>query len=278
MRITSITPAYNAAQDLTGAIQSVREQGHDDIEMVIVDDGSRDETLEIAWALAADDPRVSVQTQPNQGPAAARNAGLRAATGDLVCFLDADDRYAPGFFGSALEIMARLPRCMAVECAVELLDCPFDLTDRQREAVHRSLPGNLILRRAAVELLGGFPVAEAFRGEAAGEDSVFCLALKRWFHVERVTTPFFRHQVRAGGHLERFLERSREEDGRLVFEQKTEEEESGAISAATRAYLRDIETRMQAARFNKRQPQTAQPQGKPRSDKPKSGPRITLRS
>ena len=272
MRITSITPAYNAAEDLAGAVQSVRDQEHGDIEIVIVDDGSRDSTLEVAWGLAAEDPAIVVLTQPNQGPAAARNAGLRAATGDLVCFLDADDRYAPGFYAAASETMARLPYCMAVECAVDLVDCDLALTEKQREAVHNSLPGNLILRRAAVELLGGFPVAEAFRGEAAGEDSVFRLALGRWFHVERIATPFFRHQVRPGGHLERFLTRSREENGRLLFDQKTAEEDSGAIDAAIRSYLRDIETRLQAARQTKRQPRAAA-QAAPKTP----GPRITLR-
>ena len=90
--VSVIMPVYNAAKWMRRGIDSVLQQTHCDLELIAVDDGSQDESLAILAACAHADPRVRVLRQPvNGGVAAARNAGIAAAHGDYIAFLDADD-------------------------------------------------------------------------------------------------------------------------------------------------------------------------------------------
>lgn len=90
--VSVIMPAYNAEQFIDRAIHSVLRQSVDDIELVVVDDASTDKTIEIVSGIADNDDRVKlVRSASNQGPAAARNAGIRVANGEFIAFNDADD-------------------------------------------------------------------------------------------------------------------------------------------------------------------------------------------
>lgn len=91
-RFTVVIPAYNAAATLARAIESVRAQTWPAHEILIVDDGSTDDTADIARQFGAP---VRLIQQANQGVSVARNAGAAAATGDWLAFLDADDWYTP---------------------------------------------------------------------------------------------------------------------------------------------------------------------------------------
>lgn len=91
--VSVVVPVYNAADTLGEAVASVLAQTLDDWELVIVDDGSTDESFAVASAF--DDPRLRIVRQANRGLAGARNAGIRASTGSLVAFLDADDTWRP---------------------------------------------------------------------------------------------------------------------------------------------------------------------------------------
>jgi len=93
--VTVILAAFNGADYLAEAIDSVRRQTLRDWRLIVVDDGSADATPEIAAACAAQDDRISVIRQANAGVAAARNTGLRAATTRWVALLDHDDMYLP---------------------------------------------------------------------------------------------------------------------------------------------------------------------------------------
>ncbi len=94
--VSVIMPVYNAAAWLRRSVESVLTQSHRKLELVAVDDGSRDESLTILETFAGRDDRVRIQRQPsNGGVASARNAGLAAAQGDYVAFLDADDWWHP---------------------------------------------------------------------------------------------------------------------------------------------------------------------------------------
>ena len=91
-------PAYNAERYLAEAIESVRLQSLADWELLLVDDGSTDGTRAIAADFAARDPRIHLLASAldRNGAAAARNAGIAAARGDYICFLDSDDLFEPG--------------------------------------------------------------------------------------------------------------------------------------------------------------------------------------
>lgn len=91
--ISVVMPVFNGEQYLSEAVESVSVQSLRDWELIIVDDGSTDATPEILCTLQ--DPRITTIRQENLGPAAARNAGLDAAQGKFIAFLDADDLYLP---------------------------------------------------------------------------------------------------------------------------------------------------------------------------------------
>ncbi|MBU2538379.1 MAG: glycosyltransferase [Proteobacteria bacterium] len=90
--VSVIIPTYNRAVFLARAIDSVLSQSYPDFELIVVDDGSTDETQAL---LASYGENLKVLRQENRGPAAARNAGIRAARHPLLAFLDSDDQFAP---------------------------------------------------------------------------------------------------------------------------------------------------------------------------------------
>ncbi len=89
-------PAYNAAQTVLASMRSALAQSHSHVELIVVDDRSTDDTWQLIQQLAAMDPRVvALRLERNQGVAMARNAGIDAATGRYIAFLDSDDCWHP---------------------------------------------------------------------------------------------------------------------------------------------------------------------------------------
>ena len=93
--VSVIIPAFNALETLAATLASVRAQTHVNLEIIVVDDGSRDDTALLARRIAEDDPRIRVLRQANAGVAAARNHGIQEAHGQYLAFIDADDLWAP---------------------------------------------------------------------------------------------------------------------------------------------------------------------------------------
>jgi glycosyltransferase involved in cell wall biosynthesis len=100
-RFTVVMPAYNTGSLVAHAIRSVLRQTCDDFELIVVDDGSTDQTAATVRAFTAD-RRVRVIEQSNRGPSAARNAGIALARGEYISMLDSDDVWLPRY----LEVMA----------------------------------------------------------------------------------------------------------------------------------------------------------------------------
>jgi glycosyltransferase involved in cell wall biosynthesis len=100
--VSVIIPSYNASPFVHLAVQSVLEQTYDKHEIILVDDGSTDETRQV---LSKFQGRITYIYQQNRGAAAARNAGIETARGDLVCFLDADDLWASNKLELQLEFL-----------------------------------------------------------------------------------------------------------------------------------------------------------------------------
>ena len=92
-KISVIMPVYNVAEFLSASLDSVLNQTLRDIELICIDDGSTDNSLEIAKDYAARDNRITVMAQKNLGSGPARNAGMRAARGEYIAFMDSDDFY-----------------------------------------------------------------------------------------------------------------------------------------------------------------------------------------
>lgn len=103
--ISVIMPVYNVAGYLPQCLDSVLSQDYDQLEVILVDDGSKDDSGAICDAYAARDSRVKVIHQKNGGAAAAKNAGLRIATGEYLSFVDSDDWLEPDVFGYMVDIL-----------------------------------------------------------------------------------------------------------------------------------------------------------------------------
>lgn len=95
-KVSVIMPAYNAAATLQASMDSVFAQTHADVELLVIDDCSKDASWDIVLSMAMREPRlVPIRMARNGGVAAARNAGIEAATGTHIAFLDSDDRWLP---------------------------------------------------------------------------------------------------------------------------------------------------------------------------------------
>ena len=120
--VSIITPVYNGERFMRYTIESVLAQTYPDWEMWIVDDGSKDASAEIARSYASQDDRIHVLQQANAGSAAARNNGIRHASGRYIALLDADDVWEPNFLESQLRFMHEHPGALLVCCAHKRID------------------------------------------------------------------------------------------------------------------------------------------------------------
>jgi glycosyltransferase involved in cell wall biosynthesis len=107
MLCSIIIPLYNKADFIEAALQSVFNQRYQNFEIIVVDDGSKDDGVKRVQAI--NDPRVTLIQQPNGGVSSARNTGISQATGDMVCFLDADDWYQPTYLETIVTMAQRYP-------------------------------------------------------------------------------------------------------------------------------------------------------------------------
>lgn len=136
-KISIIIPAYNAANTISRCIESVKRQCYNNWELIIVDDGSSDQTSEICKDYAESDNRIKYFRQQNGGAAKARNVGIDFAKGDYVSFLDADDTYESDFLCKMLEAIESTHADMGI--------CDFYIVDKGlKTEVHQPINKNVI--------------------------------------------------------------------------------------------------------------------------------------
>ncbi|PSP18272.1 glycosyl transferase family 2, partial [Halobacteriales archaeon QH_10_67_13] len=118
-RVSVVVPTYNRATELPRALESVLQQTYRDLELLVVDDGSTDETRSVLAAI--DDPRLRVIThETNRGANVARNTGIEHADGELIAFLDSDDEWDRRKLHHQLaRYETGPPDCVAVYCGFE---------------------------------------------------------------------------------------------------------------------------------------------------------------
>lgn len=152
--ISVIIPVYNGAEFLAEALASVRAQAYTPLEIIVVDDGSTDQTAQVVQTLGDD---IRYLYQQNQGPAAARNAGLALAQGELIAFLDADDLWPA-------DKLVHQVACLATDEQVQVVwgntkICPYqaDAGSTPTPAPNRApLLGSLLCRRGVFQQVGLF--------------------------------------------------------------------------------------------------------------------------
>ena len=116
-KISVIIPIYNVEDYLPQCLDSVIHQTHENLEIILVNDGSTDSCTKICDEYAAKDNRIKIINQENGGLSVARNTGIRTATGDYIAFIDSDDWIVPNF----CEILL----ITALENNAEMVECGF---------------------------------------------------------------------------------------------------------------------------------------------------------
>lgn len=239
--ISIVIPAYNAEKYLAETVQSVLSQTVADWELVIVDDGSQDDTRSIAESCAGRDPRIRTAHQPNGGVAVARNFGFSQTSprSQYVIFLDSDDLWEPEMLAAQMEALecnsgavgayaaaryidgdGRPVREGALEewirgerrrvCGSRLTACaPGELTGFDCFAVGPCVvtPGTLLIRRPVLEAVGGFD-----RAVIPVEDYDMNLRLARrggMVFIDRVLLGYRVHAANASGNKRLLTQRER---------------------------------------------------------------------
>ncbi|MDM8268300.1 glycosyltransferase family A protein [Barnesiella viscericola] len=181
--ISVVIPLYNKEKQIAHTIQSVFNQTFQDFEVVIVDDGSTDESAAEVEKFC--DSRIRLIHQKNAGVAAARNRGIEEAKGDLIAFLDADDEWKPEYLATQYHLSQKYPDCNVFACNYEFRNIEGKVTP----TIIRKLPftgedgilsnyfevascshpplwtSSIVVKKQAIQAIGGFPV-----GIRSGED------------------------------------------------------------------------------------------------------------
>jgi len=119
MNFSVLINNFNYGRYLGECVESVLRQSHPAYEIIVVDDGSQDDSLQILQDHYGENPRIKIVAQINQGQTAAIAEGINRATGDVACLLDADDRYKPDY-------LSRLEQHYAAHPEVDFTFCRYD--------------------------------------------------------------------------------------------------------------------------------------------------------
>ncbi|MBB3351041.1 glycosyltransferase involved in cell wall biosynthesis [Rhizobium sp. BK049] len=208
-----VIPAYNAEEFIATTLRSVVDQTHSALEIIVVDDGSTDDTASICREFAAADPRITILSTENRGVAAARNAGIEASTADYIALLDADDLWHPTYVERMLSALHPLPDAWgAVYALHRLVDSEGYCTKSGsslsargfiliRHLVFRFV-GNgsaFMVRRAVIDKIGGYDSSYANQGIGGCEDFDFQLRAAEHFKIEAVPLGLVGYRVHSAG-------------------------------------------------------------------------------
>ena len=228
-KVSIVVPAYNSASTLPATLEALQGQSFADFEIIIVNDGSIDATVEVASQYCRD-PRVSLVMQANRGLAGARNSGIAAASGTYIGFCDADDLWAPGKLAAHVAHLESNPDVGLSYSGSELIDeegRSLGLFQRPRligvTAAHvfkRNPIGNgsaAVMRRAALEEIAYRPEVEARRDWVFDEtfrqsEDIECwlrFAVATDWQIEGVSGALTKYRVNSNGlsaHTDRQLD------------------------------------------------------------------------
>tara|TARA_R110002049_G_scaffold2750_10_gene22455 strand:+ start:102905 stop:103891 length:987 start_codon:yes stop_codon:yes gene_type:complete len=193
--VSVVIPCFNASRFLSETIQSALDQTHSPLEVIVVDDGSTDNSATIADSFG---PSVRVIRQSNQGESVARNRGIDEARGDWIAFLDADDLWLPQKLEKQLAAIDS-PEVIAVHTNLEFFDQARYITEIE------SIPAAVRYRVESVAIESPFysPSAWIVRRQLslrfptwtqAAEDLIYTIGLVQLGEIRLVTEPLTRHR------------------------------------------------------------------------------------
>jgi len=212
-QISVVIPVYRAEETVTAAIESVEAQGREDLEIIVVDDASPDNTVAVLRQFLKERPHVIlIALDRNLGPAGARNRGIEAAHGEWIAFLDGDDAWLPWRIQSQLTALKQNPEAVLL-CgdlhvegvsgnggAVTVSTAPGDATLRTRAiTLEQFLDENpvatstVLVRKTALAAAGGFD--EQFRGP---EDIDLWMRVCHVGQIVKLDVPLVRYREQPG--------------------------------------------------------------------------------
>ncbi len=194
--ISIILCTYNRATLLPNAIRSVIHQTEQNWELIIIDDGSTDNTYNSVKQFLRRDPRIVYCFHNNQGLAKARNRGLAIASGDFVCFVDSDDELGPRHLEKRLRYMEQHPSVDFIHGGMKLIgpkekQYVADMTNPGKK-IHLNkchIGGTFFFRRNILKKVKGF------RSIPFGEDFDFYTRVERYFTIQKVRYPTYRYHL-----------------------------------------------------------------------------------
>lgn len=200
--ISVVIPLYNKEQSIPSTLQSVLKQTYQDFEIVIVNDGSTDHSVEEVAKVT--DPRIRLIHQKNAGVSAARNRGIEEAGGEYIAFLDADDEWKSDYLKIQYKLTQKYPECCVFTCNYEFKDTQGKVTP----TIIRKLPFkgedgilsnyfevsscshppicsiSIMVKKNAIQSIGGFPI-----GIKSGEDLLTWARLACRYSIAFYTIP-----------------------------------------------------------------------------------------
>jgi glycosyltransferase involved in cell wall biosynthesis len=202
-KVSTIVAVYNGADTVDRALQSIFAQTFTDNEIVVVNDGSTDDT---AAVLARYGDRIRVITQPNRGLSAARNAGVRASSGEYVAFLDDDDEWMPEKLARCVAVLDADPNCAIAYTLALKVDTRGTLLGQEErpdgaesptmkdllERPWNVVPSQFVVRRDVFDRCGGFHE----RFVTSCEDLYFLLCAREFGAFRCVPEPLLRKTTR----------------------------------------------------------------------------------
>lgn len=202
MLVSIILCTYNRATLLRRAINSALYQSFPDWELVVVDDGSTDSTRKLIAEYMKKEERISYFFQPNAGLASARNTGMQRAKGDLLCFLDSDDEFAPEHLERRVKYLEKYPTIDFLHGGMQLVgpkkkQYVVNLTDPSKK-IHLSechVGGTFFFRRKILRRV------KTFNPIPFGEDFDFYTRAEKYFTVRKVRYPTYIYHLEAEGRL-----------------------------------------------------------------------------
>jgi glycosyltransferase involved in cell wall biosynthesis len=214
-KVSVIIPAFNAAETLAEAVASAVNGSYQHLEILIVDDGSTDDTSKVAAKIADSDPRIQFFRNPqNYGVSKSRNLMIDRATGEYVAFLDSDDTWEPNKLEFCLQMLAENPEVKAVAHALRYLDkhgkklsyiATYPTTKAQMQAIKVTgespwvFPSSVVVDRTILVKEGGF--AEDW---LVGEDTELFTKIAQKYGLLAATQPLGNYRIRANSLTDKY--------------------------------------------------------------------------
>jgi len=209
LKVSVIIPAYNAMAFLPKTVGSVLSQTFDSFEVIVVNDGSSDETEQ--WVSQIPDPRVKLISQNNQGLAEARNTGIAHAQGEYIAFLDADDLWSPTKLEKQVRVLEKNPEAGLVYTWVTYIDEKGKSTGRvvknqvegdvwQQLVVHNLVECGSVamVRRYCFDSVGVFDWNLSSFGSVEDWDMWLRIASRFPFKVVKEPLVYYRQHITSG--------------------------------------------------------------------------------